>query len=335
MSAPMIIDARLKLVLRVLTGVGLIIVYVPLALVMINSFNVDRTFTWPPSGFTLHWWNAAAHSSGARSALWVSIQVGLLATAIALALGTLASLALRRTRFFGRNVVSLLIILPIALPGIVTGIALNNAFRTMLGLELGFFTIVVALVLGTLASMALRRTRFFGRNVVSLLIILPIALPGIVTGLAFSNGFRTILGIPLSLWTIVIAHATFCIVTVFNNVQARFQRLGSNFEQASMDLGAGPFTTFWLITLPMLRSALLAGALLSFGLSFDEIVVTTFTASSQDETLPIWIFSNLFRPNQAPIVNCVAAALVIFSAIPIYMAQRLSGNATEAMTGAR
>ena len=127
--------------------------------------------------------------------------------------------------------------------------------------------------------MALRRTRFFGRNVVSLLIILPIALPGIVTGLAFQNGFRTILGIQLSIWTIVIAHATFCIVTVFNNVQARFQRLGGNFEQASMDLGAGPFTTFRLITLPMLRSSLLAGALLSFGLSFDEIVVTTFTAS--------------------------------------------------------
>ena len=191
------------------------------------------------------------------------------------------------------------------------------------------------MVLGTLAAMGLRRTRFFGRNVVSLLIILPIALPGIVTGLAFSNGFRTILGIQLSLWTIVIAHATFCIVTVFNNVQARFQRLGGNLEQASMDLGAGRFTTFRLITLPMLRSALLAGALLSFGLSFDEIVVTQFTASSTDQTLPIWIFQNLFRPNVAPIVNCVAAALVLFSAIPIYLAQRLSGNAAEAMTGAR
>ncbi len=274
MSAPMIIDGRLKLVLRVLTGVGLIIVYVPLALVMINSFNVDRTFTWPPSGFTLHWWNAAAHSSGARSALWVSIQVGLLATAIALGLGTLAALALRRTRFFGRNTVSLLI-------------------------------------------------------------ILPIALPGIVTGLAFQNGFRTILGIPLSLWTIIIAHATFCIVTVFNNVQARLQRLGPSLEQASADLGAGPFTTFRLVTFPMLRSALLAGALLSFGLSFDEIVVTTFTASSQDETLPLWILNNLFRPNQAPIVNCVAAALVLFSAIPIYFAQRLSGSNAEGLTGAR
>ena len=274
MSAPMIIDGRLKLALRVLTGLGLVVVYVPLALVMINSFNVDRTFTWPPSGFTLRWWNAAAHSSGARSALLVSIQVGILATAVALILGTLAALALRRTRFFGRNVVSLLIILPIALPGIVTGIALNNAFRTMLGLELGFFTIVVA-------------------------------------------------------------HATFCIVTVFNNVQARLQRLGPSLEQASADLGAGPFTTFRLVTFPMLRSALLAGALLAFGLSFDEIVVTTFTAGPEEQTLPIWIFQNLFRPNQAPVVNVVAAVLVLVSAIPIYLAQRLSGDITAGGSIAR
>jgi putative spermidine/putrescine transport system permease protein len=264
----------LRVSLSVITAVVLVIIYVPLLLVMLNSFNTSRTFAWPPAGFTTHWWSLAWHSTGARDALWTSVRVALAAT-------------------------------------------------------------VVALVLGTLAAMALRRTRFFGRNVVSLLIILPIALPGIVTGIAFQNGFRTILGIQLSLWTIVIAHATFCIVTVFNNVQARFARLGGNLEQASMDLGAGPFTTFRLVTLPMLRSALLAGALLSFGLSFDEIVVTTFTASAQDRTLPIWIFQNLFRPNQAPIVNCVAAALVLFSAIPIYLAQRLSGESAEGMTGAR
>ncbi|HEX5088665.1 MAG TPA: ABC transporter permease [Nocardioides sp.] len=264
----------LRAALWVTSAIVLVFIYVPLLLVLLNSFNTSRTYAWPPAGYTMHWWQLAWHSQGARDALWTSVRVALAAT-------------------------------------------------------------VVALVLGTLAGMALRRTRFFGRHVVSLLIILPIALPGIVTGLAFQNGFRTILGIELSLWTIVIAHATFCIVTVFNNVQARFSRLGGNFEQASMDLGAGPFTTFRLITLPMLRSALLAGALLSFGLSFDEIVVTTFTASATDKTLPIWIFQNLFRPNQAPIVNCVAAALVLFSAIPIYLAQRLSGNATEAMTGAR
>jgi putative spermidine/putrescine transport system permease protein len=268
----MTLGRRFKTVLRVFTGVVLLVVYVPLALVLVNSFNVDRTFTWPPSGLTLHWWKVAAHSTGARHALLVSVEVGLLATAIALVLGTLAALALRRTRFFGRNTVSLLIILPIALPGIVTGIALNNAFRTMLGIDLGFLTIVVA-------------------------------------------------------------HATFCIVTVFNNVQARVQRLGTSFEQASADLGAGPFRTFALVTFPNLRSALLAGGLLSFGLSFDEIVVTTFTAGSRTQTLPIWIFENLFRPNQAPVVNVVAAVLVVVSAVPIYLAQRLSGDTVAPSAG--
>ena len=267
----MILPAGLRAALRVFTGLLLVVIYTPL--VVINSFNADRTFSWPPQELTLHWWKVAADSSGARSALWTSIQVALLATLVALVLGTMASLAMRRTRFFGRNVVSLLIILPIALPGIVTGIALNNAFRTILGLELGFITIVIA-------------------------------------------------------------HATFCIVTVFNNVQARLQRLGGNFEQASMDLGAGRFTTFRLVTFPMLRSALLAGALLSFGLSFDEIVVTTFTAGSQQQTLPIWIFQNLFRPNQAPVVNVVAAVLVLLSAIPIYLAQRLSSGVAQSAAAA-
>lgn len=269
-SSAMTSSRGLRTSLTVFTVVVLVVVYVPLALVLLNSFNSDNTFGWPPPGFTLHWWDLTFHSQGARDALWTSIRVACAAT-------------------------------------------------------------VVALLLGTLAAMALRNTRFFGRNVVSLLIIMPIALPGIVTGLAFQNGFRTILGIQLSIWTIVIAHATFCIVTVFNNVQARFQRLGTNFEQASMDLGAGRWTTFRLVTFPMLRSALLAGGLLSFGLSFDEIVVTTFTASSEDKTLPIWIFQNLFRPNQAPVVNVIAAVLVLVSAVPIYLAQRI-GSQSESLT---
>ncbi|GEP36978.1 spermidine/putrescine ABC transporter permease [Nocardioides psychrotolerans] len=270
----MILSGGLRVALRIFTVVVLVVIYVPLMLVVLNSFNADRTFGWPPEELTLAWWELAARSEGARAALWTSVQVAALATLVALVLGTLAAMGLRRTKFFGRNTVSLLIILPIALPGIVTGIALQNAFKTMLGID-------------------------------------------------------------LSLFTVVVAHATFCIVTVFNNVQARFQRLGGNLESASMDLGAGPFTTFRLVTLPMIRSALLAGALLAFGLSFDEIVVTTFTAGSQDETLPIWIFQNLFRPNQAPVVNVVAAVLIVASAIPIYLAQKLSGGNAEAMTGAR
>ncbi|NYD42382.1 ABC transporter permease [Nocardioides panaciterrulae] len=268
------ISRGLRAVLVGFTALVLVVIYTPLLLVLLNSFNADKTFTWPPSELTLHWWDVAAHSTGARSALWTSVEVALAATA-------------------------------------------------------------VSLVLGTLAALALRPTRFFGRNVISLLIILPIALPGIVTGIALSNMFTTVLGVGLSLFTVVVAHATFCIVTVFNNVQARVQRLGSNYEQASMDLGAGRWTTFRLVTFPMLRSALLAGALLSFGLSFDEIVVTTFTISATDQTLPIWIFQNLFRPNQAPVVNVVAAVLVLLSAVPIYLAQRLSGSHAEGLTGAR
>ena len=160
----------------------------------------------------------------------------------------------------------------------------------------GSLATAIALLLGTLAAFALQRNRFFGREAISLLIVLPIALPGIVTGIALSNVFTTILGIELSIWSLVIAHATFCIVVVFNNVVARLRRLGGNFEEASMDLGATRFTTFRLVTLPNLRSALFAGALLAFALSFDEIVVTTFTAPADIQTLPLWILHERPEP---------------------------------------
>ncbi|WP_328320576.1 ABC transporter permease [Kribbella sp. NBC_00382] len=261
-----------KILLRVLTALILGVIYVPLALVVINSFNVNKTFAWPPRDLTLEWWKRAAESQGALDALWVSGRVGLAATLIALVLGTMIAFALQRFSFYGRDAVSLLVILPIALPGIVTGIALNNAFRTIFGWQLGFATIVVA-------------------------------------------------------------HATFCIVTVFNNVIARLRRTGIQLEQASADLGASAFTTFRLVTFPLLRSALLAGALLAFALSFDEIIVTTFTAGAQQQTLPIWIFNNLFRPNQAPIVNVIAAAMIVISIIPVWLAQKLSGDAESLGAG--
>jgi putative spermidine/putrescine transport system permease protein len=244
---------------------GLAVIYFPLLVVLLNSVNADTTFGWPPSRFTLEWWSRAISNEGALSALWTSVRAGLAATGIALVLGTMAAFALQRYRFFGRDSVSLLIILPIALPGIVTGIALNNAFRTVLGVDLGMFTVIVA-------------------------------------------------------------HATFCIVVVFNNIVARLRRMGGNLEEASMDLGANGVTTFRLVTFPMLRSALLAGGLLAFALSFDEIIVTTFTLGAGMETLPIWILNNLFRPNQAPIVNVVAAVLILASTVPVYLAQRLSGD---------
>ncbi|WP_330256966.1 ABC transporter permease [Nocardia sp. NBC_00565] len=247
------------------TVLGLALIYAPLALIVLNSFNSDATFGWPPSAPTLRWWGRVLGDHGALQALGTSVLVGLIAAAIALMFGTMAAFALARYRFFGRDAVSLLIILPIALPGIVTGIALNNAFRTILGIDLGVLTAIIA-------------------------------------------------------------HATFCIVVVFNNVVARLRRLGSGLEEASADLGARGATTFRLVTFPMLRSALLAGGLLAFALSFDEIIVTTFTLGAGHQTLPIWILDNLFRPNQAPVVNVVAAVLIVVSIVPVYLAQRLAGD---------
>ena len=251
--------------LGIVTALILVVVYVPLFVVLVNSFSTSTSLTWPPPGFTFEWWVRAFNSAGAVEAVVTSVQIAVIATIISLVLGTLISLALQRFSFFGRDAISLLIILPIALPGIITGIALNNFFRT-------------------------------------------------------------IMGVPLSIWTVVIAHATFCIVTVFNNVIARLRRLGLNLEEASADLGAGVWTTFRLVTFPQLRSALLAGGLLAFALSFDEIIVTAFTAGSGVTTLPIFILNNMFRPSQAPIVSVIAVVLVLVSIIPIYIAQRLSGS---------
>jgi putative spermidine/putrescine transport system permease protein len=250
-------------------GVVLAFVYVPLVVVAVNSFNSDRTFGWPPPGLTTQWWQAAARAAGPRDALLTSVRAGLGATAIALVLGMLLGFALSRYSFFGRSTVSLLVILPIALPGIVTGIALQSVIQNVL---------------------------------------------------------NPVFGIGPGLFTIIVGHATFCIVVVYNNVTARLRRVGGSYEQASADLGAGPWTTFRLVTFPLLRSSLLAGALLAFALSFDEIVVTTFTAGPGTPTLPIWIFNNLFRPNAAPVVNVVAVVLVIASIVPVWLATRLAGS---------
>ena len=247
------------------TGVVLFLVYVPLMVVLVNSFSTSQSLSWPPPGFTLEWWGKAFQSEGALKAVGTSLQVGVIAT-------------------------------------------------------------IVALVLGTAISFALQRFEFFGRDAVSLLVILPIALPGIITGIALNNFFRTILGVPLSMWTVVIAHATFCVVTVFNNVIARLRRMGTSLEEASADLGAGVWTTFRLVTFPQLRSALFAGGLLAFALSFDEIIVTTFTAGVGVTTLPIFILDNMFRPAQAPIVSVIAVVMILVSIVPIWVAQRLAGN---------
>ncbi len=264
----MTISKGARYALTSLMGVGLAFIYVPITVVVINSFNSSRTFSWPPAEFTTKWWSKAIENQGVREALGWSITAGLSATAIALILGTCLAFAVSRYSFFGREVISLLVVLPISLPGVVTGIALSNAFNQQIGLSTG-------------------------------------------------------------LLTIVIGHATFCIVVVYNNTLARLKRMGTSLQEASMDLGANGITTFRLITLPNLASALFAGGLLAFGLSFDEIVVTTFTAGPGIQTLPIWIYNNLFRPNQAPVVNVVAATLIVISIIPIYLSQRLSQDSTS------
>lgn len=267
----MTISRTTRYILLSLMGVGLTFIYLPLTVVVINSFNVSRTFSWPPKDFTTEWWSKALDNTGVREAIRWSVFAGLSAALIALLLGTCIAFAVARYRFFGRETISLLVVLPISLPGIVTGIALNNAFTQTLGISTGMFTIIVG-------------------------------------------------------------HTTFCIVVIYNNVIARLRRMGGSLQEASMDLGADGITTFRLITLPNLASALFAGAILAFGLSFDEIVVTTFTAGPGIQTLPIWIYNNLFRPNQAPIVNVVAATLIIFSILPIYLSQRLS---SDSATGGR
>jgi len=266
----MTLTRRTRLLIGLGASVALAFIYVPLIVVLVNSFNVSKVFSWPPRGWTFTWWNKALVNEGVRTAVVTSVKAGLGATAIAMVLGSMFSVAVVRYRWFGRDSLSLLVLLPIALPGIVTGIALNSSFRTVLG-------------------------------------------P---------------LGISFGLFTVVLGHATFCIVVVFNNVAARLRRTGQSLQEASMDLGATTWQTFRFVTFPAVRSALIAGALLSFALSFDEIVVTSFTAGPGIQTLPQWIFNNLFRPNQAPIVNAVAGALVVLFIIPVYFAQRLSDGGT-------
>ena len=248
--------------LRIGTAITLAFIYVPLVVIAVYAFNESRSQSWPIEGFTLDWFDRALNNPGVRDALWTSLKAGLGATA-------------------------------------------------------------VAIVLGTLAAMAVARHRFFGRDTISFLVILPIALPGIVTGMALNATFTQVLGVDLTLFTVIVGHATFCIVVVYNNAVARLRRTGTSLEEAANDLGAGPWRAFRDITFPQMRTALVAGALLAFALSFDEIIVTTFTAGSE-QTLPIWIFTNYSRPNQLPIVNVVGLLLIVLSIIPVYLANRLS-----------
>jgi len=261
--------------LRVATAATLAFIYLPLFVIALYAFNERRTPAWPIPGLTLEWFGKALDNPGARDAFFTSLKAAGGATLLALLLGSLAAFGVQRYRFFGRETISFLVILPIALPGIVTGMALNATFRTV---------------------------------------------------------FEPV-GVGLGLFTVVVGHATFCVVVVYNNVLARLRRTARSLEEAAMDLGAGPWLTFRTISFPMLRTALMAGALLAFALSFDEVIVTTFTAGA-DATLPIWILANLSRPNQLPIVNVVAVFMILLSAVPVYLAQRLTQEPTDVATPA-
>jgi putative spermidine/putrescine transport system permease protein len=253
--------ARMRLLMRLATWAVLAFLYVPLLVILLYAFNAQRGQAWPIEAYSTKWFGVAWRNQAVRAALGASIKAGLGATALALVLGSLAAFAVHRFRFFGRETISFLLVLPIALPGIVTGMALNSAISTS--------------------------------------------------------------GIPFSLWTIIVGHATFCVVVVYNNVLARLRRTPGSLTEASMDLGADGWQTFRYVLWPNIRTALVAGGLLAFALSFDEIVVTNFTAGTE-ATLPIWIFNNLRLPTQRPQVNVVAMVVVVASFVPVYLAQRLT-----------
>lgn len=259
-----------------ITVLTLVFLYLPLVVVARLSFNPQTSVAWPGwSGFTTSWWGKAWESDGPREALINSCKVAFAAMVIALLLGTLASMAMTRFQFFGKNSVSFLLVLPIALPGIVTGIALQNTFSRTI--DLGLFSFRVGF------------------------------------------GFHSL----------IIAHATFCVVVAYNNVVARLRRSSPNLLEASADLGAHGTQTFRYITFPLVRSALAAGGILAFALSFDEIVVTTFTAGSGFDTLPKWILNNFTRPNNVPLVNVMATFVMVVSIPLAWLAQRLSDGGSD------
>jgi len=252
----------LRVALRIWVGVVLAFLFVPIGLIVLYAFNSSNIESWPISNFTLHWFSVAWHDEQVRSAFLLSVRVALVAMALAVILGSTVAYGVHQFRFFGREAISLLLVLPLALPGIITGIALNSLFS--------------------------------------------------FTGIQFGT------------LTIVIGHTTFCIVVVFNNMIARLRRVPGSLAEASMDLGARGWQTLRLVTIPMLATALVSGALLAFALSFDEVIVTVFTAGAQN-TLPIWIFGAIRLGQQLPEVNAVVTFVILLTIVPVVIAARIAG----------
>ena len=246
---------------------GLLFLHIPLLLIILYAFTTeDKSYQFPPPGYTLKWFEIVLNRQDIWSAVALSMRIAIISTFFAIILGTLAAGALYKKSFFGKNSITILIILPIALTGIITGISIRSTFGVM--------------------------------------------------------------GIPFSTWTIIIGHATFCMVLVYNNVVARLRRTSPNLIQASMDLGANNLQTFFYVILPNMGTAILAGGMLAFALSFDEVIVTTFTAGQQT-TLPIWMFSELIRPRQRPITNVVAVFIMFITFIPIVFASYVASKTSE------
>lgn len=258
---------RASLGLKIAAIGGLLFLHLPILLIFLYAFTTeDKSYQFPPPGLTTQWFGVAWNREDIWPPLYLSLWVATIATFIAMILGTLVSAAMARTSFFGREQISLLIILPIALPGVITGMSLRSAF--------------------------------------------------------------SIMDIPFSTWTIILGHATFCIVIVYNNAVARFRRLSGGILEASADLGANSFQTFRYVLLPNLGTALLAGGMLAFALSFDEVIVTTFTAGQQS-TLPIWMLQELVRPRQRPVTNVVAIVVFLATFVPILIAYFLTRGGSD------
>lgn len=259
--------ASAPLRLRIAATAGLLFLHLPILLIFVYAFTTEeKSYQWPPPGLTTQWLGIAWNRPDVWSALQLSVTVAAISTAIALVLGTLCAAAVSGSKFFGREAISLLVILPIALPGIITGISLRSAF--------------------------------------------------------------SLVEIPFSMWTIVLGHATFCVVVVYNNAVARFRRTGASLIEASYDLGANGFQTFRHVVLPNIATALLAGGMLAFALSFDEVIVTTFTAGQQ-QTIPIWMLEELIRPHQRPVTNVVAMVVVLVTLLPILAAYYLTRDGDQ------
>jgi putative spermidine/putrescine transport system permease protein len=252
----------LRIALRVWVGLVLAFLFIPIALIILYAFNSSNIESWPIAGFSLHWFSVAWHDPQVRSAFLLSLKAGLIATAAAIVLGSAVAYAVHQFTFFGREAISFLLVLPLALPGIITGIALNSLFS---------FT-----------------------------------------------------GIQLGTLTIVMGHTTFCIVVVYNNLIARLRRVPGSLAEASMDLGGRGWHTLRLVTLPMVATALISGALLAFALSFDEVIVTVFTAGAQN-TLPLWIFGAIRLGQQLPEVNAVVTVVIALTIVPVVIAARVAG----------